>query len=190
MNAEVVELRREFLEQVAVLQHVGYVVCRVPDKREARFRANGRDAAREGLVRHVVFHDIDQRLVGRLLPSGKLVKGDYIPKANQPDPAVRIVDEELGNADLSSGDQDARAARIPSRCATCRSPWDRVRSDCSSAPQRGSGASVAGACCGCPNSRRVEPNALQEHVDPLLRRERLARLDKAVEVDAARSGSA
>ena len=66
-----------------MLQHVRDIVLGVADKDHRRFGAKCLYPAREGLVGHVVFHDIDQRLVDSLLPAGKLIEGYNIPVADQ-----------------------------------------------------------------------------------------------------------
>src|SRR5690606_22531542 len=50
-------------------------------------------------------HDVDERPVGALLLARELVEGDDVPVADEPDAAVGIVDEQLGDGDLTTGDQ-------------------------------------------------------------------------------------
>ena len=101
----VVELRRQSFEQVRIFQHPRHVMVRVADEGEAGLGAHRIYTTRELLVCHVVLHDIDKRLVGRLLAAGKFVKGHDIPKADQSDPAIGIVHEKLGNRDFTARDQ-------------------------------------------------------------------------------------
>ena len=95
----IVELWGQRLEEVAVLQHEGHVVVGVADEGKAGLSPHGIDPAGEGLVGHIVLHDVDQRLVGGLLAAGKLVKGDNVPVPHEANSAVGIVDKELRNRD-------------------------------------------------------------------------------------------
>ena len=97
----------QFVEEVGVFEHVGHVVRGVAHEHHRRFGPEGLDAPGERLVRHVVLHDVDQRLVGALPLAGELVEGNHIPVADQPDAAVGVVDEEFRDGDLSAGDQHA-----------------------------------------------------------------------------------
>ena len=101
----VVVLLGKLVEEVRVLEHVGNSVGRVADEDHGGLRPEGLDAPGEGLVGHIVLHDVDERPVGPLLLAGELVEGDAVPVSDQPDPPVGVVDEELGHRHLSAGDQ-------------------------------------------------------------------------------------
>jgi hypothetical protein len=103
----IVELVGETLKQVRVFQHVGNRVLGVPYKRHGRLGSERFDAAGEGLVGHVVFHDVHQRFVHSFLLSRELIEGHHIPVADQADLAIRIVDEEFRNADFATREQNA-----------------------------------------------------------------------------------
>ena len=63
----IVELARQRLEQVAVLEHERHIVVCIADEGETGLSSHGIDPSGKGFVGHVVLHDVDQRLVGGLL---------------------------------------------------------------------------------------------------------------------------
>jgi len=66
---------RQVVKKIRVLQHERHGVLGVTDKDHRSFSAQGFNASGEGLVGHVVFHDIDQRPVHPLAFPSELVKG-------------------------------------------------------------------------------------------------------------------
>ena len=91
------------MKQVRVLKHVGQRYADVlPTKTIDASAPSGFDTPREGLVGHVIFHDVDKRLVHPFLLSGKFIKGDHIPVADQADFAGRIIDKQLRNGHFTT----------------------------------------------------------------------------------------
>ena len=93
------------LEQVGGGQHGGHGAHGVADEDHGRLRCRGAVAPREGLVRQVVLHRVDQVLLNALAP-GELVEGDDVPESDEADPVGRVVDEEFRQGDLAAGHQD------------------------------------------------------------------------------------
>ena len=86
-------LCRQFLEQVGVLEHIGHGMGRVAYEYHARFALQHVGTAGEGLVRHVVLHDVHQILARLLGAPGEFIEGDRVPVAHEAHAARGIVDE-------------------------------------------------------------------------------------------------
>ena len=145
-------------------------------------RAQRLDASREGLVGHVVFHDINQGLVDALLLSGKLIKGNAVPVTDQTDLSGRVVYEQLGNRDLAAGDQDAvgRELRVDVGFAgSLGAKFNQVVVTFAKRDQ----ADQLGQLAALAEHLRVEADALHQQVDPLVGGELFAGFNIAVEIE-------
>lgn len=60
------------------------------------------DATRKALVRRVIFHYLDERLIGGLFSPGKLVESHDIPVSYYANSAAGIVDKQLRDRDLAA----------------------------------------------------------------------------------------
>ena len=149
------------------MQHVGHGVLRVADKDHRRLRAQRLDAAREGLVGHVVLQDVDQRLVDALLLAGELVKGHHIPVADQPDLAGGVVDEELGHGHLAARDQDAVRGELGVDVGLAGALWPQL-DQVVVALAEGDQAHQLHQLAAPAEQLRVEADALHQQVDPLV----------------------
>ena len=179
----------QLVEQVGVLEHVRHGVRGVADEHHRRLGAERLDAAGERLVRHVVLHDVDERLVGALLLARELVEGDDIPVADQADAPVGVVDEQLRDGDLATGDEHAvrRELREDVRLAgALGAELDEVvvaldeRDQPHELDELGPPAEQLG----------VEPDGLHEQVDPLVGGELAPRGEVAARSRSSTAGSA
>ena len=92
----------KLVEQIGVLKHVRHGVRGVADEDHGGFGSERLDTTRKRPVRHVVLHDIDERLVGALLLACELIERDDVPVSDQADAPVGVVDEQLRNGDLTT----------------------------------------------------------------------------------------
>ena len=79
----------------------------VANEHHGCFRTECLDTAGEGLVGHVVLHDVNECAVGTFFLSGELVEGDAVPVSDQPDSPGGVVYEEFRDGYLTPGDQHA-----------------------------------------------------------------------------------
>jgi hypothetical protein len=178
----VVELVGQLAKQIRMLEHVGHGVLGVAHEDHGCLGAQRLDAPREGLVGHVVLHDVDQGLVHALLLSGELVKGDTIPVADQADLSGRVVHEQLGNRHLAAGNQDAvrRELRVDVRFAG--SLWAKFDQVVVALAKRDQ-ADQLGQLAAAAEHLGIEADALDQQVDPLVGGELLAGLHIAVKIE-------
>src|SRR5690606_37675599 len=100
-----IELRWKGLKQI-VLVRIDHLLHRhidVADKTQAGI-SNDFYAAREASVGHEVLHDLDGVWVAHLYPAN-FVKGNCVPKTNQPHLATRVVVEQRGLGRLPTRNQ-------------------------------------------------------------------------------------
>lgn len=95
------------LEQIAVLEHIGYAMLGIAHEGHGGRGAEDVLAAGEALVGHVVLHDVLELGIAFFVGPGKLVEGHHIPVAYQSHAPGGIVDEKVGNAHLAPGHEDA-----------------------------------------------------------------------------------
>src|SRR5699024_2879553 len=111
------------------------------------------------------------------------VERDAVPVAHQTDAATRVVDEQLGNGDLTSGEEDAVRGEFTERvglAGALRPEFDDVVVTLDERDQAGQSDQLAALV----ELFGVEADRLHEQIDPLIGRERLAGLVVAVDVDA------
>ncbi len=172
----------QLVEQVGVLEHVRHGVRRVADEGHRGLGSVDAGAARERLVREVVLHHVDEVLVGASV-GRELVERDAVPVTNQADAAAGVVDEELGDGDLATGDEDAVRGELAERvrlAGALRPEFDDVVVALDERDQASQGDELAALV----ELLGVEADRLHEQVDPFLGRERFAGLVVVVDVDA------
>ena len=115
----------------------------------------------EGLVGHIVFHDVDQRLVRCLLSTGEFIKGHDIPVADKANAPVRVVHEELRDRHLATRNQLTmrRKLRIDVRLAR---PLGAKLDDVIVPFHEGDQAHQLQELRPTPKGLRVEPDALHQ----------------------------
>ena len=100
-------LRGQLFEQIGVLQHIRYIVRRIAHEYHARLTLERLNATRERLVGHVILHDIHQVASGLFGFARELVERHRIPIANESQPSVGIVHEQLRHRHFTTGDEHA-----------------------------------------------------------------------------------
>ena len=89
-------LRRQFLEQIRILQHIRHVVRRITYEHHARLGLHDAHAAGERLVGHVVLHDVDQIFAGLLRAPPRTRRRPRHPRNQQaPDAPVVLLTNSL-----------------------------------------------------------------------------------------------
>src|SRR5699024_8237863 len=96
---------------------------------------------------------------------------------------TRVVDEQLGNGDLTAGEEDAVRGEFTVRvglAGALRPEFDDVVVTLNERDQAGQSDELAALV----ELLRVEADRLHEQIDPLLGRERFASLAVVIDVDA------
>lgn len=165
--ARVVIALGQLVEQVGVLEHVRNGVRGVAHEHHRRLCAKRLDSAGERRVRHVVLHDVDERLVRALLLAGELVERHDLPVTDETKPPVGVVDEQLRHGDLAAGDEHAVRRELREDVRLARALGAELDEVVASLDERDEPDQLDEL--GPPAEQLgVEPDGLHEQVDPLV----------------------
>ena len=154
----------------------------VADEDHRGFCAERLDATGERLVRHVVLHDVDERLVGALLLARELVERDDVPVADQADASVGVVDEELRDGDLATGDEHPVGRELREDVGLAGALGAELDEVVVALDERDQAHELE-ELAATAEQFGVEPDGLHEQVDPLIGGEPATRLEVTVEVE-------
>ena len=181
-KGRIVELVWQLIEQVRMLQHVRHGMPGVPHEHHGRFGPQGFHAPGEGLVGHVVLHDVDQGLVDALLLAGKLIKSYAVPVAHQADLAAGVIHKQLGYGDFTTGYQDPMGRELRVDVGFTRplgAKFNKVVVPLAKRDQ----ADQLGQLAAPPKHLRVKADTLDQQVNPLIGAELLPRGNVGVIVE-------
>ena len=97
----------QLIKQIGIFQHIWNTVLSIANKNHGRFCTQGLDTTGKRLIRHVIFHDVNEFFVRLLLFSCEFVKRNGIPIPDQSQLAVGIIDKQFRNSYFSAGEQNS-----------------------------------------------------------------------------------
>ena len=181
-KGRIVELVWQLIEQVRMLQHVRHGMPGVPHEHHGRFGPQGFHAPGEGLVGHVVLHDVDQCFIDAFLLAGELVEGHAIPVAHQADFAAGVVHKQLGYSDLTTRNQDPMGREFGVNVGFTRSLGAKFNKVVVPLAERNQSDQLRQLAA--PSEHlRVKADALYQQVNPLIGAELLPRGNVGVIVE-------